>query len=49
MSRLAGGFEMTQQDQGDLNWNQGMNNHSGIPSQCTVATSFLRRNQHLVE
>ncbi len=49
MQRMEGRFEMTEQDQGDLNRYREMNDPSGIPTQSMPATSFLRRHHHLVK
>ena len=49
MMRMEGAFEMTKQDQEDLHRYREMNDYPGIPSQSTVATSFLRRHNHLIQ
>ena len=49
MMRMEGAFEMTKQDQEDLHQYREMNDYPGIPSQSTVATSFLRRHNHLIQ
>ena len=49
MMRMEGAFEMTKQDQDDLNRYREMNDYPGISSRSTVATSFLRRHRFLIE
>ena len=49
MMRMEGAFEMTKQDHDDLHRYREMNDYPGIPSQSTVATSFLRRHHHLIQ
>ena len=47
--RMEGAFEMTKQDHDDLHRYREMNDYPGIPSQSTLATSFLRRHHHLIQ
>ena len=47
--RMEGTFEMTKQDQDNLNRYREMNDYPGISSRSMVATSFLRRHRFLIE
>ena len=49
MMRMEGTFEMTKQDQDNLNRYREMNDYPGISSRSMVATSFLRRHRFLIE